>query len=180
MRISLQTYTRFERWVACLKVLSRFYASNKDTIWFNKNLFISGICSLIVAAAAAEYIYDVSYRAGSNNVILITLISIAIEYVIETPIFIGLSYYYYYRKHRYKNDPLSRKTNSFLIANQIKKLLVLYSISDALYFVAQTFILVYLLQISLMPYQAVIYSSLLGWAIYFLSNNALVKIAKFM
>jgi hypothetical protein len=165
MRISLQTST-----------ISYFYTRNKDIICFNKNLIISGICSLIIAAAATEYIYDF-FHHGGNDIIVITLVSVVIEYCIETPIFIALSHYDC--KNRYI-DPLTRKRNPVLIRNQLKKLFIIYSASDALYFTAQFFLLVYLLQFSvLMPYQSVIYSSLIGWTIYFLGNNVLIKISKF-
>jgi hypothetical protein len=165
MRISLQTST-----------ISYFYTRNKDIICFNKNLIISGICSLIIAAAATEYIYN-TFHHGGNDIIVITLVSVLTEYCIETPIFIALSYYDC--KNRYI-ELLTRKRNQVLIKNQIKKLFVVYSISDALYFIAQIILLGYLLQISgLLPYQSVIYSSLMGWTIYFLGNNVLIKISKF-
>jgi hypothetical protein len=120
--------------------------------------------------------YDIFHNDG-NDIIVITLVSVLIEYCIETPIFIALSHYDC--KKRYI-DHSTRKRNQVLISNQIKKLFIIYSISDALYFVAQIILLVYMLQSSvLMPYQSVIYSSLMGWTIYFLSNNVLIKISKF-
>jgi hypothetical protein len=100
------------------------------------------------------------------------------EYAIETPIFVALCYHD--AKHRYV-DPLSGKKDSALIKKAIKKLFLIYSISDALYFVAQIFLEICLLQIFVVEaYQAAIYSSLFAWTIYFVSMNTIIRLEKFM
>jgi hypothetical protein len=100
------------------------------------------------------------------------------EYAIETPIFVALCYHD--AKHRYV-DPLSGKKDSALIKKAIKKLFLIYSISDALYFVAQIFLEICLLQIFVVEaYKAAIYSSLFAWTIYFVSMNTIIRLEKFM
>lgn len=154
---------------------SRFYTRYRDLLCFNKNLIIAGVCSLVIAAIITEY-YDVNHN-GRSNIILVTFVSLLTEYAVETPIFVAL--FHYDIKRRY-TDPLSGKKDQGLIRQDIKKVFTAYSISDAVYFVAQIFLEVYLLQDSaLQAYQAAIYSSIVAWAIYFVIMNIVIKTEKF-
>ena len=162
--ISLQTVTG-----------SRFYTRYRDFICFNKNLIIAGVCSLVIAAIITEY-YDVNHN-GRSNIILMTFVSFLTEYAVETPIFVAL--FYHDIKRRY-TDPSNGKKDQRRIRNDIKRLFTAYSISDAVYFVAQIFLEIYLLQnSSLEAYQAAVYSSIMAWAIYFVIMNIVIKTKKF-
>jgi hypothetical protein len=148
---------------------SRFYTQYKDLLCFNKNLIIAGVCSLVIAAIITEY-YDVNHN-GRSNIILVTFVSFLTEYAVETPIFVAL--FYHDIKRRGKKDQR-------LIRNDIKRLFTAYSISDAVYFIAQIFLEIYLLQdSSLEAYQAAVYSSIMAWAIYFVIMNLVIKTKKF-
>ena len=154
---------------------SRFYTRYRDLLSFNKYLIIAGLCSLVMAAIITEY-YDVNHN-GRSNIILVTFVSLLTEYAIETPIFFAL--FYFDIKRRYTH-PLSGKKDQGQIRNDIKKVFMAYSISDAVYFVAQIFLEVHLLQDpALQAYQAAVYSSIVAWAIYFVIMNIVIKIEKF-
>jgi hypothetical protein len=85
---------------------------------------------------------------------------------------------YHHQTSNCKED--QGKKDQRLIRNDIKRLFTAYSISDAVYFVAQIFLEIYLLQnSSLEAYQAAVYSSIMAWAIYFVIMNIVIKTKKF-
>ena len=144
---------------------TQFYQQYKDIILFNKNLVISGICSLILTAIITQYYY---YHASSNN-FEVSLISLLIEYVIETPIFVLL---YYIDNKKIYVDPLTGKKNLTMVKTDLKKLFAVFSLSDVIYAIALISFEFNLLQHSTVePYQASVYSSLIAWAIFFVIVN---------
>jgi hypothetical protein len=148
---------------------AQFYQQYRDIILFNKNLVISGLCSLILTAIITQYYY---YNASSNN-FEVSLVSLLIEYVIETPIFVVL--YYIDNKKIYLN-PLTGKKDFHAVKTDLKKLFAVFSLSDVIYAVAQISFEFNLLQHSTVePYQASVYSSLIAWAIFFVIVNLSVK-----
>ena len=148
---------------------AQFYQQYRDIILFNKNLIISGLCSLILTAIITQYYY---YNASSNN-FEVSLVSLLIEYVIETPIFVVL--YYIDNKKIYLN-PLTGKKDFHAVKTDLKKLFAVFSLSDVIYAVAQISFEFNLLQHSTVaPYQASVYSSLIAWAIFFVIVNLSVK-----
>lgn len=152
---------------------SRFYTRYKSSLRFNKNLIISGVFSLVVAAGITEY-YDI-HNNGRNNVALLTFISFVAEYTVEIPIFVTL--FYYDNKQRYSH--LGGKKNLHMVKKDIAKLCMIFSISDAAYFLTLIFIEFYLLHSSsIQAYQAVIYSSVMAWVVYFIIVNTIIKIGK--
>ena len=83
-------------------MIVKFYQEYRDVILFNKNLIISAIVSLILTAIITHYYY---YNASSNN-FEVSLVSLLIEYVIETPLFFLL---YYIDNKKIYVDPLTVK-----------------------------------------------------------------------
>ena len=144
---------------------TQFYQQYKDIILFNKNLVISGLCSLILTAIITQYYY---YHASSNN-FEVALISLLIEYVIETPIFVLL---YYIDNKKIYVDPLTGEKNLSAVKTDLKKLFAVFSLSDVIYAVALISFEFNLLQhTTVEPYQASVYSSLIAWAIFFVIVN---------
>jgi hypothetical protein len=148
---------------------THFYQQYRDIILFNKNLIISGLASLVLTAIITQYYY---YNASSNN-FEVSVISLLIEYVIETPIFVVL--YYNDNKKIYLNS-LTGKKDFHAVKTDLKKLFAVFSLSDVIYAVAQISFEFNLLQHSTVePYQASVYSSLIAWAIFFVIVNLSVK-----
>ena len=143
----------------------QFYQQYRDIILFNKNLIISGIGSLILTAIITQYYY---YNASSNN-FEVSLVSILIVYVIETPIFVVL---YYIDNKKIYVDPLTAEKNLPTVKTDLKKLFAVFSLSVVIYAVAQISFEFNLLQhTTVEPYQALVYSSLIAWAIFFVIVN---------
>jgi hypothetical protein len=148
---------------------TQFYQQYRDTILFNKNLVISGLSSLILTAIITQYYY---YNASSNS-FEVSLFSLLIEYVIETPIFVLL---YYIDNKKIYIDPLTGKKNLSMVKTDLKKLFAVFSLSDVIYAVALISFEFNLLQHSTVePYQASVYSSLIAWAIFFVIVNLSVR-----
>ena len=148
---------------------TQFYQQYKDTILFNKNLVISGLGSLILTAIITQYYY---YNVSDNN-FEVSLVSLLIEYAIETPIFFVL---YYIDNKKIYRDPLTGKKNLSALKTDLKKLFAVFSLSDVIYAVALVSIEFNLLQHSTAePYQASVYSSLIAWAIFFVVANLSAK-----
>jgi hypothetical protein len=144
---------------------TQFYQQYRDIILFNKNLIISAIVSLILTAIITQYYY---YNASSNN-FEVSLVSLLIEYVIETPIFFLL---YYIDNKKIYVDPLTGKKNLSTVKTDLKKLFAVFSLSDVICAVAQISFEFNLLQHSAVePYQASVYSSLIAWAIFIVIVN---------
>ena len=144
---------------------TQFYQQYKDIILFNKNLVISGVCSLILTAILTQYYY---YHASSNN-FQVSLVSLLIEYAIETPIFVLL---YYIDNKKIYVDSLTGKKNLTMIKTDLKKLFAIFSLSDVIYAIALISFEFNLLQHpTVEPYQASLYSSLIAWGIFFAIVN---------
>ena len=146
-------------------MIVKFYQEYRDVILFNKNLIISAIVSLILTAIITQYYY---YNASSNN-FEVSLVSLLIEYVIETPLFFLL---YYIDNKKIYVDPLTGKKNFSMVKTDLKKLFAVFSLSDVICAVAQISFEFNLLQhTTVEPYQASVYSSLIAWAIFFVIVN---------
>jgi hypothetical protein len=146
-------------------LIVKFYQEYRDVILFNKNLIISAIVSLILTAIITQYYY---YNASSNN-FEVSLVSLLIEYVIETPLFFLL---YYIDNKKIYVDPLTGKKNLSTVKTDLKKLFAVFSLSDVICAVAQISFEFNLLQhTTVEPYQASVYSSLIAWAMFFVIVN---------
>ena len=146
-------------------MIVKFYQEYRDVILFNKNLIISAIVSLILTAIITQYYY---YNASSNN-FEVSLVSLLIGYVIETPLFFLL---YYIDNKKIYVDPLTAKKNLSMVKTDLKKLFAVFSLSVVICAVAQISFEFNLLQhTTVEPYQASVYSSLIAWAIFFVIVN---------
>ncbi len=148
---------------------SEFYQQYRDIILFNKNLVIAGLCSLVLTALITQYYYDNS----SKNNFETSLVSLIVEYAIETPIFVIL---FYIDNKKIYTDSLTGKKDLHRIKTDLKKLFAAFSISDVIYAIAQISFEFNILQhTSIEPYQASVYSSLMAWAIFFVIINISIK-----
>ena len=122
-----------------------------------------------MTAIITQYYY---YNVSSNN-FEVSLVSLLIEYVIETPIFFIL---YYIDNKKIYLDPVTGKKNLSAVKTDLKKLFAVFSLSDIIYAVALISFEFNLLQhTTVEPYQASLYSSLIAWAIFFVVANVSAK-----
>ena len=145
-----------------------FYQRYKENILFNGSLIIAGSCSLVLASFFAQFYYH-----QSNNTIVNSILTLVVEYSIDTPIFAAL----YYKCNRYRYvDNLTGKKDSENIKHDIKKLFAAFSISEIMYSVTKIAAQYQLLeQIHLQPFQASAFSSLLAWMVFFILVNVTMK-----
>ena len=93
-----------------------FYHRYKQNILFNGSLIIAGSCSLVLASFFAQFYYH-----QNNNTIVNSILTLVVEYSIDTPIFAAL----YYKCNRYKYiDNLTGKKDSENIKHDIKNYLL--------------------------------------------------------
>jgi hypothetical protein len=151
-----------------------FYKKYKKTILFNRNILISDVSSLILAALFAQVIYGVTI-AGENKNLSNSLLTSLIEYAIETPLFLSL--FYISNKSIYI-DAITRKPDNHRIRIEMLGLLAAFSISDMSYVIIKIFLQYQLLastSIMLQPYQAALLSSLIAWGISIVTVNLTMK-----
>jgi len=147
-----------------------FFNKYKDYILFNKNLIISGISAFFASALVAQL-----YALHDSNALTNSIVALATEYSIYIPFFAFL----FYRDNKYRYvDPLTGKRDSKQLRDDIKKLLVAFSISEIIYSVTRTSAHYQFLQGGLEPYQASMIGSLIAWAVFFASINAAIKIVR--
>ncbi len=148
---------------------SEFYQQYRDIILFNKNLVVAGLCSLVLTALITQYYY---YNSSKNS-FETSIVSLIVEYAIETPIFFIL---FYIDNRKIYTDSLTGKKDLHRIKTDLKKLFAAFSISDVVYAIAQiTFEFNILQHTAIEPYQASVYSSLMAWAIFFVIINISIK-----
>jgi hypothetical protein len=150
-----------------------FYHKYKDAILFNKNLLIADTCSLFASALLAE-MYS---KLVNSSYIADSIFTAVVEYSIDTPIFFLL--YYVDNKRKYiiqDSNNVTRKKDTAKIKNDIKRLLGVFSLCDIMYIIIKIFIQYQLLQqANLQPYQAAMFSSLIGWAAFLILINITMK-----
>ena len=148
---------------------NEFYLKHKHSILFNKNLIIAGLCSLVLTPIVTQYYY---YNKSSDS-FEVSLVSLFFEYLIETPIFAFL--FYLDNRKAYVN-PTTRVRDIHAIKTDIKKLLAVFSLSDVIYAIAAFSIQFNLMEYSkLQPFEAVLISSIIAWAIFFIIINLSAK-----
>lgn len=147
------------------------YHRYKDVLYFNKNLIIAGILSLLVGSLVTQLFA----QAGGSN-ILNSFVSIATEYSVFFPIF-GLLFYLDNRD-KYL-DPTTKKRDSHKLRSDIKKLIATFSVSEIIYSTSKILLLYQLLQLAIMsPYQTAILSTMLSWMLSAISINIMIRIMK--
>jgi hypothetical protein len=156
-----------------------FYQRYRSSIHFNKNLVISGICSLVLSSLFAQlYIQEQEPQLRASDIertaFTNSILTLAIEYGIDIPIFAVL--YYKDNRHRYI-DNITGKKNLLVIKADIKKLVAAFSISEIMYDVIKVSSQYQLLiQTNVEPFQAAMISSLMAWAAFFILINISMKV----
>ena len=136
------------------------YLKYKEVLYFNKNLIIAGISSLLVGSLVTQ-LYS---QAGGSNLIN-SFVSIATEYSVFFPIFGVL--FYIDNRNRYL-DPITKKRDSHKLRSDIKKLIATFSVSEIIYSTSKILFLYQLLQLAIMsPYQIIVPEELLLFATQF-------------
>ena len=157
-----------------ISIFHSMHQRYRDSLLFNKNLIISGICSLVLSSFIYQEFFEqdwinnvnVNVTAKNNNVIsgnsghaagkafADSILTLATEYCIDTPIFAVL--YYYDNRQRFTDK--TGKKDLTKIKEDIKKLLAVFSISEVSYIVVKVSTQYQLLQLqqqmNIEPYQA--------------------------
>ncbi len=153
--------------MASIEPLDKFLNKYRDIVLFNRNLLISGAAGFFSGALGAQI-----YSLYSNNKILNAIVALLSEYGVDIPFFAIA--FYVDNMHRY-HDPITGKKSTALIKQDIKKLVIAISASEAFYAVTKIFTHYQLLQYAVAPYQAAMASSLMAWTIFLVLVNVLGK-----
>jgi hypothetical protein len=146
-----------------------FYKNHKSAILFNKNLVIAATCSAILSSVFSDLYFNIQSEKSEGGDLINSVLTLAIEYSIDTPIFAFL--YYRNNRHLYVNS-LTGKKDTSKIKNDVKKLFAVFSITDVMYVVVRIASQYQLLQqTNLDPFQASIFSSFLAWISFFVLAN---------
>jgi hypothetical protein len=138
------------------------YLKYKEVLYFNKNLIIAGISSLLVGSLVTQ-LY--SQTGGSN--LINSFVSIATEYSVFFPIF-GVLFYI---------D--NRNRDSHKLRGDIKKLIATFSVSEIIYSTSKILILYQLLQLAIIsPYQTAMLSTIVSWMLSAITINIMIRIVK--
>ncbi len=149
--------------MSSIKPLEKFLNKYRDIVFFNKNLLISGAAGFFSGALGAQlyFLYD-------NNKIVNAIVALLSEYSVDIPFFAIA--FYVDNRHRY-HDPITGKKNTALIKQDIKKLVIAISASEAFYAVTKIFSHYQFLQYAVQPYQAAMASSLIAWTVFLVLVN---------
>lgn len=101
-------------------LLLSFYRNHKTSILFNRNLIIAAICSAILSSLFSGFYFNLEsdFQDNGSKNLTNSIITLAVEYSIDTPIFAFL----YYRNNRHVYvDNVTGKKNSSRIKSDIKK-----------------------------------------------------------
>jgi hypothetical protein len=130
----------------------------KTVFLFNKNLILSAIGGFFMSAYVSQI-----YTQFDKNEFANSLVSLATEYAVYIPLFSLL--FYVDNRQKYL-DPISGKKNNKQIMDDIKKLFLAFSVSEAIYsttrVVTQYGLLVHQ-ELNTEPYVVSIVRSLVAW-----------------
>lgn len=157
-------------------LLLSFYRNHKTSILFNRNLIIAAICSAILSSLFSSFYFNLEsdFQDNGSKNLTNSIITLAVEYSIDTPIFAFL----YYRNNRHVYvDNVTGKKNATRIKSDIKKLFAVFSITDVMYIVVRIAAQYqFLQQTDLPPFQASILSSVIAWASFFILVNVTMHV----
>ena len=153
--------------------LQCLYHRYKDIIFFNKNIILAGLASLIVGSIITQ-VYALHY--GYTNNLTNSVLSLATEYSVFFPLFAIL----YYRDNKFRYlDPVTGKRNVDRIKSDVKKLVATFSVSELIYSSSKVLIGFQMLQMALLaPYQAAVASTMMSWILSAASINVMIKALK--
>ena len=162
-----------EREINNTSKLQCLYHRYKDVIFFNKNIILSGLASLIVGSIITQlYALHFGYTNNFTN----SVVSLAAEYSVFFPLFAFL----YYRDNKYRYvDPANGKRKGEIIKSDVKKLIATFSVSEMIYSSSKVIIGYQMLQMALLaPYQAAVASTMMSWILSAASINVMIKVLK--
>jgi len=136
-------------------------------VLFNRNLIISGVAGYFSGALGAQL-----YSLYDNNMIVNAIVALLSEYGVDIPFFAIT----FYLDTRYAyHDHITGKKNPRLANQNIKKLVIAISVSEAFYAVTKIFSHYQFLHYTMQPYQAAMASSLIAWAVFIVVVNVIGK-----
>jgi len=124
---------------------------------------MSGVAGFFSGALGAQI-----YSLYDNSKIVNAIVGLLSEYSVDIPFFAIA--FYVDNRHRY-HDPITGKKNTALIKQDIKKLVIAISASEAFYAVTKIFSHYQFLQYAVQPYQAAMASSLIAWTVFLVLVN---------
>ena len=153
--------------LASIEPLDKFLNRYRDIVLFNKNILIAGAAGFFSGALGAQL-----YSRYDNSSLVNALVSLLSEYSVDIPFFAIA--FYIDNRHRYI-DPITGKKNTAVINQDIKKLVIAISASEAFYAVTKIFTHYQFLEHAMEPYQAAMASSLIAWIIFIVLVNVIGK-----
>jgi hypothetical protein len=142
----------------------------KDVVLFNRNLIISGACSLFVSAYVSQL-----YAENGSNYFANSTIALGVEYGVYVPVFAIL--FYINNRSKYV-DPITGRRNSSKIWQDMKKLFAAFSVSEVIFSVTRVSVQYQLLQAGNQPYESSMASSLVAWGVFFVLINSMARLVK--
>ena len=134
-------------------------------VLFNRNLIISGVAGYFSGALGAQL-----YSLYDNNMIVNAIVALLSEYCVDIPFFAIT----FYLDNRYAyHDHITGKKNPRLAKQNIKKIVIAISVSEAFYAVTKIFSHYQFLHYTMQPYQAAMASSLIAWTVFLVLVNVI-------
>lgn len=146
-----------------------FFKKYSDTIKFNRNIVIAGLAALLTSTIVSQASHESTGDLGNSAVALAT------EYSVYIPVFALL--FYLDNKSKYV-DPATGKRDSKRIADEVKKLLASFSVSEVIFAVTRFGLHYQFLQSGAEVYIASMASSVFAWAAFFIAINLMAKMVR--
>lgn len=143
-----------------------FFKKYSEVVKFNRNIVIAGLAAFFTSTYVAQASYDSTGDLGNSALALAT------EYGVYIPSFALL--FYLDNRSKYV-DPATGKRDAKKIAGDIKKLFASFSISEVIFAVTRFGLHYQFLQSGAEPYIASMASSVIAWAVFFVSINLMAK-----
>ena len=115
------------------------------------------------------------YSEHDKNELANSAVTLASEYAAYLPLFAVL--FYIDNRQKYI-DPITGKSNRKQGLDDIKKLFASFGVSEVVYSIVRFGSQYALLTVNLAAYEASMVSSLLSWAVFFVTINAMAKITR--
>lgn len=146
-----------------------FFKKYSDAIKFNRNIVIAGLAAFLTSTFVAQASYESTGDLGNSAVALAT------EYGVYIPVFALL--FYLDNRSKYV-DPTTGKRDSKRIAQDVKKLLASFSVSEVIFAVTRFSMHYQFLQSGAEAYMASMASSVVAWAVFFVAINLMAKLVR--
>lgn len=143
-----------------------FRKKYSDAIKFNRNIIIAGFAAFLTSSYVAQESHESTGDLGNSAVVLAT------DYGVYIPVFALL----FYLDNRSKYiDPATGRRDSKKIANDVKKLLASFSVSEVIFAVTRFGLHYQFLQSGAEAYIASMASSVIAWAVFLVAINLMAK-----